>query len=61
MWHKNVARHNFYIKKALSSFAQSISPNSPHGRTFHTPYDPRYMVDKAFDAFIHGDCEIILV
>ena len=28
-----------------TSFAWSISHNSPHGRTFHTPYDPRYTVE----------------
>ena len=40
---KNVARYNFYILKS-TNFTWSVSSNSPCGMTFHTTYDPRYMV-----------------
>ena len=55
--HKNAAHHTFYMLKNISC-AQSISPNSPHVRTFHTPYDPRYMVVNhlGFSLIIFFEC-----
>ena len=41
--YKNALCHIFYLLKN-NCFAWSISPNSPCGRTFCTPYDTRYAV-----------------
>ena len=43
MWCAKIWHTTFHMLKN-NSFAWSISPNSPHGRTCCTPYTPKYMV-----------------
>ena len=54
---KNAARNIFYVLKN-ASFALSVSPNSPRGRTLGTPYDPRFaLVGCCFNIHLEKKCD----